>query len=162
MRSAFAPAPFTFDGATWRVPAGLPANVHSVERRARLTPAPVQPRLEVWGAGAGREAALERSLGYLAGAEDDPAELGAAWRAAAAALGPAAIGAARARREPDDDGGALVARLRAGREAFGQSWAAGRASAEAAHRISRWVRPRVQIDRLPVGLEAHWDAMLPR
>ena len=55
-----------------------------------------------------------------------------------------------------------MARLREGREAFGQSWAVVRAPAEAALAIARWVRPRVQTDRLPDGLEAHWDATLPR
>ena len=163
IRTALAPAPFRFEGPTWRVPAGLPQNVHNVEERARVTPSPVQPRLEVWGAGAAREAALARGLGVLAGAGDDPAALGAAWEAAAAALGPAAIGAARARREPyDGDPAALVARLRAGRAAFGQSWAVVAAPPAAAMEISRRARPRVQTDRLPDGLEAHWDATLPR
>ena len=163
MRTALSPAPFRFEGPTWRVPANLPANEHNLERLARLTPSPVQPRLELWGAGAGREAALARGLGHLAGAEDDPADLARAWDRAAAALGPAAIGAARARRERyEGDPATLVARLRAGREGFGQSWAVVAASATAAPTISRWVRPRVQTDRLPDGLEAHWDATLPR
>ena len=134
-------APFRFEGPTWRVPAELPQNVHNVEERARVTPSPVQPRLEVWGSGAAREAALARGLGVLAGAGDDPAALGAAWEAAAAALGPAAIGAARARREPyDGDPAALVARLRAGRAAFGQSWAVVAAPPAAALEISRRAR----------------------
>ena len=163
MRTALSPAPFRVDGPTWRVPANLPANEHSLERRARVTPSPVQPRLELWGAGAGREAALARGLGYLARADDDPADLAGAWERAAAALGPAAIGAARARRERyEGDPAALVARLRAGREAFGQSWAVVAAPGGAAPTISRWVRPRVQSDRLPEGLEAHWDATLPQ
>ena len=163
MRTAFSPAPFLFEGATWRVPANLPANEHNLERRARLTPSPVQPRLELWGAGDGRDAALSRGMGFLAGADDDPGWLGAAWDRAAAALGPAGIGAARARRERyDGDALALVARLRAGRAAFGQSWAVVAAPGAAALAISRWARPRVQTDGLPEGLEAHWDATLPR
>ncbi|HET6691572.1 MAG TPA: LLM class flavin-dependent oxidoreductase [Miltoncostaeaceae bacterium] len=163
LRTAFAPAPFLFEGATWRVPAGLPANEHNLERRARLTPSPVQPRLELWASGAGRDAALERAAGFLAGPDDDPRDLSAAWDRAAAALGPAGIGAARARREPwDGDAAALVARLRAGRAAFGQSWAVVAAPGAAAPALSRWVRPRVQTDGLPEGLEAHWDATLPR
>jgi alkanesulfonate monooxygenase SsuD/methylene tetrahydromethanopterin reductase-like flavin-dependent oxidoreductase (luciferase family) len=163
IRTALAPAPFRVEGPTWRVPAGLPQNQHNPERRARLTPSPVQPRLEVWGAGGARDAALGRGLGFLAEADGDPRELGAAWARAAAALGPALIGAARARRERfDGDAPALVARLRAGRAAFGQSWAVVAAPARAAQAISRRVRPRVQTDRLPEGLEAHWDATLPR
>lgn len=163
MRTAFAPAPFRFEGATWRVPANLPANEHNLERRARLTPAPVQPRLELWGAGEGREASLSRGLGFLAAADDDPDELARAWDRAAAALGPAGIGAARARRERyDGEAAVLVERLRRGRAAFGQSWAVIQAPGAAALAISRWVRPRVQTDGLPEGLEAHWDATLPR
>jgi alkanesulfonate monooxygenase SsuD/methylene tetrahydromethanopterin reductase-like flavin-dependent oxidoreductase (luciferase family) len=161
LRTALAPAPFRFEGPTWRVPANLPRNEHNLEERARLTPSPAQPRLEVWGAGAAREAALARGLGFLAAEGDDPGALGAAWERAAAALGPAAIGAARARRERyDGDPPGLVARLRAGRAAFGQSWAVVAAPPAAALEISRRVRPRVQSDALPEGLEAHWDATL--
>jgi len=162
VRTALAPRPFRFEGATWRVPANLPENVYAVERWARLTPAPIQPRLEIWGAGGGRDEALARGLGYLADVDDDPTGLRRAWDRASAALGPAAIGAARGRRERyDGDPAALVARLRRGREAFHQSWAAVQAPADAAMAIGRRVRPRVQLDRLPDGLEAHWDATLP-
>jgi alkanesulfonate monooxygenase SsuD/methylene tetrahydromethanopterin reductase-like flavin-dependent oxidoreductase (luciferase family) len=158
LRTAFAPVPFRFEGPTWRVPANLPQNEFNLEIRARLTPSPVQPRLELWGAGDGREEALRRGLGYVAGADDDPGDLGAAWAAAAS---PAGVGAPRARREAyDGDAAALVARLRAGREAFGQGWAVIDADATSARAISRRVRPRVQLDRLPEGLEAHWDVTL--
>jgi alkanesulfonate monooxygenase SsuD/methylene tetrahydromethanopterin reductase-like flavin-dependent oxidoreductase (luciferase family) len=158
LRTAFAPVPFRFEGPTWRVPANLPQNEFNLEVRARLTPSPVQPRLEVWGAGGGRDEALRRGLGYVAGADDDLGALGTAW-AGAAAL--ASVGAPRVRRDTyDGDAAALVARLRAGREAFGQGWAVVGADATAAVEISRRVRPRVQSDRLPEGLEAHWDATL--
>jgi hypothetical protein len=55
----------------------------------------------------------------------------------------------------------LVARLRAGREAFGQDWACVAAPAEAAAEIGSVVRPRVQIERLTPGLEEFWDAERP-
>ena len=138
LRSSSSTSAWSPPASPRRSPAGLTGNVHNVERLARVTPAPAQPRLEVWGAGAGRQAALTRALGYLAGPDDDPADLGRAWRGAAAVLGPAVIGAARARRERD--GEELVARLRAGREAFGQTWAIVGAPGAAALRIARWVR----------------------
>lgn len=152
LRTAFAAAPFRFEGPTWRVPANLAENVHNVERRFRLTPAPAQPRLELWGAGAAREAALARGLGHVADADDDRAALGAAW----GGVGPGAIGAPRAARETWSGAEALVERLRAGRAAFGQDWAVVAAAPSAAREIGAAVRPRVQLDHLPEGLEAHW------
>ncbi len=97
IRHALAARPFRFEGAHWRVPMNLPQNVHQPEERVRVTPAPAQPRLEIWGAGPGRTAALERALGHLADADDDPDELARAWARAEAS--PAAIGAPRGRRE---------------------------------------------------------------
>ena len=159
VRHALAPRPFRFEGATLRVPANLPQNVHLPEHRVRVTPAPAQVRLEVWGAGgSARDASLERALGHLADADDDDDALAAAWRAAES---PAAIGAPRAARVGWDGSAALVARLRAGREAFGQDWACVAAPAEAAAEIGSVVRPRVQIDRLTPGLEEFWDAERP-
>ena len=159
VRHALAPRPFRFEGAALRVPANLPQNVHLPEHRVRVTPAPAQVRLEVWGAGGGsRAAALDRALGHLADSGDDPAALGDAWRAAET---PASIGAPRAARAPWDGAAALVARLRAGREAFGQDWACIAAPAEAAGEIGSVVRPRVQIERLTPGLEEFWDAERP-
>jgi hypothetical protein len=134
------------------VPANLEQNVNNPERRVRMLPAPAQPRLELWTAGAaGRAAGVERGLGHLAD-EGEP------WVAAA---GPAALGAPRARRERWDDAASLLARLRAGREAFGQDWAVVAAPVEAAPDLGAIVRPRVQLDRLPEGLEAFWDAERP-
>lgn len=159
IRHACAARPFRFEGEHYRVPANLPQNVDRPERRVRMTPAPAQPRLEIWGAGAGRAAALERGLGYLAEAADDPAGLGAAW--AAAERSPATIGAPRARREPLLPSPELVERLRAGRKAFGQDWAVVAAGPEAAEELGSVVRPRVQIDELTPGLEEFWDAERP-
>jgi alkanesulfonate monooxygenase SsuD/methylene tetrahydromethanopterin reductase-like flavin-dependent oxidoreductase (luciferase family) len=149
VRTALTPRPFRFEGRRWRVPANLPENVHGQEPMVRMTPAPAQVRLEVWGAGAGREAALARGLGYLADGDADPGALGAAY----AGLGPAAIGAPRARREVLDGG--LVDRLRAGRETFGQDWAI---VAGDAMTVGTQVRPRVQLHRLNPKLEELWTA----
>ena len=159
IRHAFAARPFRFEGTYWRVPANLPENVDQPEERVRVTPAPAQPRLEVWGAGPGRSEALERALGHLADEGDDPAELGRAWAAAEAS--PASIGAPRGRRERWSGAAGLVERLRRGRAAFGQDWAAVAAPPEAAAEIGSLVRPRVQLHRLTPGLEEFWDEERP-
>lgn len=149
LRTAWAARPFAFEGATWRVPARLPQNEHNLEERVRVTPAPLQPRLDLWTAGAAPDAA--RALGHLADHADGLAE---AWARAEATLGPALIGAPRARRHVFSPG--LVDELRAGRAAFGQDWAVVRASVADAARIGAEVRPHVQLDRLPAAIEAHW------
>ena len=66
-----------------------------------------------------------------------------------------------ARRERWDGAAALVARLREGRASFGQDWAVVRAPVAAAVELGAVVRPRVQIDRLPTGLEEFWDDERP-
>jgi hypothetical protein len=157
LRTALAARPFRFEGRRWTVPARLPQNTHNVDDLVRVTPAPLQPRLQVWTSG-GDGPDPRRGLGHLACADADPAALGARWAAAEEALGPALVGTPRARRHRYGDPGALVEQLRAGRRAFGQDWAVVRAPARAAVEIGRRVRPRVQLDRLPEGLEAHWAA----
>ena len=69
----------------------------------------------------------------------------------------ASLGLVRARRERWTDPERLVARLRAGRETFGQDWCVVRAPVSAVPEIGRHVRPRVQLDRLPEGLEERWS-----
>ena len=151
LRLCFAAAPFRFEGEHWRVPANLEQNVHNPERRIRMLPSPAQPRLELWTAGAGRADGIGRGLGHLADAGDP-------WQPDAS---PAALGAPRARRDRWDDPQSLLARLRAGREEFAQDWAAVSAPLEAVPDLGAIVRPRIQIDRLPDGLEAFWDEHRP-
>jgi hypothetical protein len=158
VRTALTPRPFRFEGRRWRVPANLPENEFGQERMVRLTPAPAQPVLPVWGAGAARDVVLERALGHLADAEDEPAALGQAHAHAAQRLGPAAIGAPRARRESPADGTeALVARLLDGRAAFGQDWAVVAGGPGEAELLGRHVRPRVQLEHLHPSLVALWE-----
>jgi hypothetical protein len=152
LRTAFAARPFRFEGERWTVPANLPQNVHNPERLVRVTPAPVQPRLELWTSGPGLEAGLPLGLGHLADRDASDEQLARAWDGDP----PHLLGAPRARREVLGDPGALVERLRAGREAFGQDWAVVAAAAGEAATLGRRVRPRVQLDRLPAGLEEHW------
>ncbi|MBM3678005.1 MAG: LLM class flavin-dependent oxidoreductase [Actinobacteria bacterium] len=159
LRLSFAARPFRFEGRHWTVPAGLDQNVHNPERRVRVTPAPAQARLELWVAGGGREQAFPRGLGYLADTSEDDADLQRAWQDAATA--PASLGAPRARREHWTDAPTLLARLRAARGAWDQDWAAVAAPVEALREIASVVRPRVQLDRLPPGLEEFWDETEP-
>lgn len=151
LRRCFAAAPFRVEGPEWHVPANLEQNVHNPERRVRMTPAPVQPRLELWTSGAGRREGARRGLGHLLAEGEE-------W---VADDSPASLGAPRARRERWDSAAALVARLREGREAFGQDWAVVRAPLDAVAELGAIVRPRVQLDRLPPGLEDFWDEELP-
>jgi alkanesulfonate monooxygenase SsuD/methylene tetrahydromethanopterin reductase-like flavin-dependent oxidoreductase (luciferase family) len=158
LRHAFAPRPFRFEGEHWRVPANLLQNEWMPEERVRVTPVPPRARLELWTAGAAaRTAALVRGLGHLADAADDPAALAADWAAAS----EASLGAPRARREAWVGADALVARLRDGRETFDQDWAVVAAPVAAAGEIGSLVRPRLQLHRLPPGLEEFWDAERP-
>jgi hypothetical protein len=156
LRTAFGARPFRWSGPRWRSPANLPENVNNPERRTRLMPPPSQPRLEVWASRDHGEAATARGIGHLADAGADPDELARLWKSAED--NPAVIGAPRARNERWDGGPKLVARLRAGRLAFGQDWTAVSAPASAAAELGRYVRPRVVLDELPPGLESHWDS----
>jgi alkanesulfonate monooxygenase SsuD/methylene tetrahydromethanopterin reductase-like flavin-dependent oxidoreductase (luciferase family) len=159
LRHAFVPRPFRLEGEHWRLPANLPQNVWLPEERVRATPSPARARLELWTSGpAGRPAALERGLGHLADTDDEPSTLAADWEAAAS---PATYGAPRARRSAWEGVDALAAQLREGRESFGQDWAVVSAPAEAAGALGSVVRPRIQLHRLPPGLEGFWDAERP-
>jgi alkanesulfonate monooxygenase SsuD/methylene tetrahydromethanopterin reductase-like flavin-dependent oxidoreductase (luciferase family) len=159
IRHSLAARPFRFEGVHWQVPANLPENVDQPEERVRVTPAPAQPRLEIWGAGDGAAVALERALGHLADADAGPAALARAWAGAEAS--PASIGAPRGRREEWHGAEALLERLRHGRATFGQDWACVAAPAEAAAEIGSLVRPRIQLQRLTPGLEEFWDEQRP-
>jgi alkanesulfonate monooxygenase SsuD/methylene tetrahydromethanopterin reductase-like flavin-dependent oxidoreductase (luciferase family) len=156
LRLSWGAAPFRFEGAHWRVPANLPENVHQAETRARVTPAPAQTQLALWASGDGVAEGAARGLGVLA---DPDAEDEAVARAVTSAR--PVPGAPCGRCERWTDAPSLVARLRAGREAFGQDWAAVLAPDEAVEAIGALVRPRVQLDRLTPGLEAFWDEARP-
>lgn len=159
IRTALAPRPFRFEGRRWRVPANLPENVHGLESHVRLSPAPAQVQLPVWGAGAARDAALARGLGYLADHDADAVALGLAHAGAVQALGPAAIGVPRGRREHLTDANELVDRLREGRSTFGQDWAVVTGDPETALELGTRVRPRVQLHRLDPAIEALWEGV---
>jgi len=170
--AAQAARPFRHEGQRWRIPANLPANEFNLEERVRVTPAPAQLELPTWITGpAAPDVALDRGLCHVGAATEDAATLERRWRATEARLGAAA---GRLRRPalralatgPDGrfDDEALVARLRDEQRRWGMDVVvlqlprelsvAGRERAVDA--VARRVRPRVQLDRLPVGLEEFW------
>jgi alkanesulfonate monooxygenase SsuD/methylene tetrahydromethanopterin reductase-like flavin-dependent oxidoreductase (luciferase family) len=154
LRTALAARPFRWPGPRWPTPANLPENVNNPEQRTRMMPPPFQPRLTIWGGVGVGPAAIARGLGHLAGEDEDGAALRDLW----AGEGPAGLGAPRGRRERWRGVEPLVERLRAGRDQFGQDWAAVLASVGDVAELGREVRPRVQLDELPPGLEDHWES----
>jgi hypothetical protein len=163
----FASHPFRHPGPRWPAPANLEQNVFNLEERIRVAPAPAQLELPVWVAGpAGRGCATERGLGFIADAEETVDQLAAEWCEVIAAH-PAL--ARRIRRSafwsPPMDGDQLdieasVAHLRALQRSIGLDLVIVEADTEHPSRlmaeVSRFVRPRVQLDRLPPGLDDHW------
>ena len=156
---AFAARPFRHEGSRWRVPAGLPEHEQR-EERVRVTPPPAQLEPTIWLAGtAAPTVAATRGLGFVA--PEDPDQ---AWAEAERTLGPAAWRLRRVavRKVPVPlDENALVAALLAERDSWGLdvcvlSLPPGGDRAEALDTIARRVRPRVQLDRLPPGLEQYW------
>src|SRR6202012_3921250 len=75
LRTALTPRPFRFAGDHWKVPGALPQNVHNLERRVRVTPAPPRPQLTIWTAGDSLPVAAERALGYVAEPDCDEGAL---------------------------------------------------------------------------------------
>lgn len=151
IRTAVVARPFRFRGERWRVPANLPENGDAHDALVRVTPAPARARLELWCGGVPEAVAAARGLGHLA---DPPGE-----REAPAPEDPAGrdpVLDPRAGRERWDGPDALVERLRAARATTGRDWAVVVGPIAAAAAIGRQVRPRVQLDRLPTGLERHW------
>ena len=165
----FASHPFRHQGRRWQVPANLDHNVFNLEDLVRVAPAPAQLELPVWVVGpSGRRAAAERGLGVVADADEPTADL-ARWWAETNAEHPNLV--RRIRRSaiwepPLDDGRVVVDEavdeLRGLQRAIGLDLvivhhARGSSSDAVMSDVSRFVRPLVQLDRLPPGLEAHWS-----
>jgi alkanesulfonate monooxygenase SsuD/methylene tetrahydromethanopterin reductase-like flavin-dependent oxidoreductase (luciferase family) len=145
VRLALAARPFRFEGPTWRVPAGLPGNVHAREPAVRVTPAPAQLELTVLGLGPhAQEAALARGLGHVALGHEPPAP----------AAGTAIRG--RAIDRGDLDLPRLLRERAAGLDLLAVSCPAGERERVASD-LARRVRPRLELAALPPGLEQHWE-----
>jgi alkanesulfonate monooxygenase SsuD/methylene tetrahydromethanopterin reductase-like flavin-dependent oxidoreductase (luciferase family) len=160
--------PFRHEGAVWLAPANLPQNVFNVETRIRVTPAPAQFELPVWVAGpAARAVAVDRALGVLVDADEDTASV-TAWWTGVRSGSPAwrRMRRALAWRPPAGrlDADAAVAQLRSAQRGYdadlvivdtgGHDGAAS--TADLMGQVMRAVRPHVQLDRYPPGLEDHW------
>jgi hypothetical protein len=165
--------PFRHAGPQWPAPANLEQNVFNLEERIRVAPAPAQIELPVWVAGQpGRHFAAERGLGFVADADETLDDLATAWNDVAVAH-PTLV--RRIRRSavwsPPMDGdrvdvGESVGQLQALQRSIGLDLVIidadndtgtkqrGRLMAE----VSRFVRPRVQLDALPPGLDEHWQS----
>ena len=164
---AFAARPFHHPGPRWPTPVRLPEHEHA-ESRVRVTPTTAQLELPIWLRGpAAPRVAREGGLAFV----DESGDPGPDWDRATAALG---LAAARLRRpairllETDPDGGfdpdPVVLSLRAEQDAWGLDVAifslapalAPSARERSLRLIATEVRPTLQLDRLPVGLEALW------
>jgi alkanesulfonate monooxygenase SsuD/methylene tetrahydromethanopterin reductase-like flavin-dependent oxidoreductase (luciferase family) len=169
--AATAGRPFRHAGVRWRAPANLRDNTH-VEERLVVTPHPAQPELSLWLAGTAAPA-VSRLYGVthvidVRDTHDAAAEL---WSQTEQTLGRVAR---RLRRvalraiEVDNDGGfddeALVARLRREERVWGLDLAilglpsdlGETARLRAIENLASRVRPRIQLDALPRGLERYW------
>jgi alkanesulfonate monooxygenase SsuD/methylene tetrahydromethanopterin reductase-like flavin-dependent oxidoreductase (luciferase family) len=167
--ACFGSHPFGHEGEAWRVPANLPTNVFNVETNVRVTPSPAQFELPVWVAGtSGRQAAVDRCLGVLIDDEERIEDV-AAWWATTRAARPAMAGRMRRAQRwrlpgtaGDLDADGAVDELRAAQRAVDLDLVV----AEPGHfdpdyravmdAVMQLVRPRLQLDRYPPGLEQHW------
>lgn len=167
--AAVAARPFRHEGKRWRIPANLPENTVNVEHAVRVTPAPAQLELPIWVSGtAGSTVAARYCLPYV---DADAATAADTWRRTSTPLG---VAAARLRRpavrlvdtDPagNVDADRLVGALRAEQRGWGLDVLIVRlpdalsldGRITAVRDLATKVRPRVQLDRLPPGLEDFW------
>lgn len=163
--AATAPRPFRHTGKRWTIPANLPENDQH-EERLLITPLLVQTELPVWLLGAAAETvARSRQLPLVATSKQGHgrATAGQAGRGPRVLL--SAVPASGDGGFPADE---LVADLLGQRQAWGVDTAVLRfpaylsegAWATAVARVAHHVRPRLLLDELPAGVEAHWKEVL--
>lgn len=164
--SAAATVPFSHQGAEHTVPAGLPAHTVNPERRVRVMPAPQALEPPLWLLGdAATPVAARYALSPVVEREGS-----AVWQRVGNRLGSATRRlrrpALRAWDPVREDATALADRLRGERDDWGLDTALLRLAADpgsaawlsALDELASVVRPRLQQDRLPAGLEELWDA----
>lgn len=169
--AASAPRPFSHHGPRWQIPARRAEN-EGVEQRLRMMPPPAQIELPVWLSGPGAAAiARLRGLSHVSTADESPGAATQAWSATEARLGAVAwrlrrpaVRRCETSADGDFDDEATVVALREEREQWGLDVAViqlpgaldDRARERVIDKLARRVRPRLQLDSLPPGLEAHW------
>lgn len=170
--AATAARPFRHQGERWQIPANLPENEVNREDRVRVTPATAQLELPIWMSGPhAARLARERCLTFIGSADDSAEVLTREWRHTEARL---SLAASRLRRvatralTPDSTGSVddevIVAQLRTDQHAWGMDIVLVRLPAETplgarlrtVDELAARVMPRVQLDRLPPGLEQYW------
>jgi alkanesulfonate monooxygenase SsuD/methylene tetrahydromethanopterin reductase-like flavin-dependent oxidoreductase (luciferase family) len=172
--AASAPRPFRFEGRHWTIPGGVEGNV--TERRISVTPKPAQPELPVWVSGpqAG-DVAAELGVSYLARPVDGPSQAASTWHAVEQSLRRAVVRMRRpAVRELDCtssgsfDHSAVVEALVAEQALWGLDVAilrlpralGARERRRAVQRVARFVRPPLQMDRIPAHVQEYWQREL--
>ena len=172
--AASAPRPFRFEGRRWTIPGGVEGN--AVERRISVTPKPAQPELPVWVSGPqAAEVAAELGVSYLARPGDDASRAASAWNAVEHSLRRAVLRMRRpAVRELECtssgsfDHAAVVEALLAEQALWGLDVAILRlpraleapARSRAVQRLATFVRPPLQMDRIPEHVQAYWQREL--
>lgn len=171
---ATAPRPFRFAGHRWTIPGGVEGNAG--ERLISVTPKPAQPELPVWVSGprAG-EVAAELGVSYLARSEDSASRAAMAWSTVEHSLHRASLRMRRpAVRELECasdgsfDDAAIVESLSAEQTEWGLDVAIMRlprtldrvARRRAVQRLASFVRPPLQMDRIPAHVQEYWQREL--
>lgn len=170
--AATAARPFRHVGERWQIPANLPENEVNRADRVRVTPAAAQLELPIWLSGPhSARLARERCLTFVGSADDSAAVLTREWRRTEARL---RLAASRLRRvaaraltldsagSVDDE--AVVRQLRIDQHTWGMDIVLVRlpvgaslaARLRTVDELAARVMPRVQLDRLPPGLEQYW------
>lgn len=174
--AASRPCPFAYPGSHWTVPGNVEGNAG--ERRISVTPKPAQLELPLWlGGDNAAVVAAELGLSYLSGPREDPEYAGEAWaaiehglRRAALRLRRPAIRGLRCTRRGDFDAEEVVVRLRYEAELWGLDVALFAlpealdidARRGAMRRLASFVRPHLQMDRIPDHLQTYWSRELSR
>lgn len=154
---AFASRPFRHHGRRWTIPAQSEANTGWIEDRIIVTPTPSQLDLPIWIVGPCCQAvAAEHGLAFVSDSPVDAGDSTSRSRPAIVSLRGS---------DPVAAAGAAVNSLREAQRRWGMDLAVFDAeSSDKAARlatiehITHEVRPRVQMDRLPPGIEGFWDA----
>lgn len=167
--AAVAARPFRHEGKRWRIPANLPENTVNIEHAVRVTPAPAQLELPIWVSGtAGPPVAARYGLAYV---DTDAAAAPDTWHRTSAQLSACAARLRRPAVRPVEtdaaghvDADQLVDALRHEQHTWGLDVLIvqlpealsldGRLTA--IRDLATRVRPRVQLDTLPPGLEDFW------